>query len=105
MLMDSARAIDPAPTLELSEPILTRLEGSMQMPGSTFSRPSRLSMLAFSELVRLRDVVFCILAVSVTETFTVITSPTCMARGSWKKLIAPGCHSELLTWVMGAGRG
>ena len=28
-----------------------------------------------------------------------------MARGSWKKLWAPGCHSELSTWVMGAGRG
>ena len=39
------------------------------MLGSTFSKPSRLSMLAFSELVRLREVVFCILAVSVTDTF------------------------------------
>ena len=52
------------------------------MLGSTFSKPRRLSMLEFSVLVRLREVVFCILAVSVTETFTVITSPICMARGS-----------------------
>ena len=73
--------------------------------GSAFSRPKKLVRLALSELVRLREVVFCSLAVSATETFTVITSPTCMARGSWKKLCAPGCHSELLPWVIGAGRG
>ena len=89
--------MEPVPTLELSEPILTRLEGSIA-GGSTFSRPKKLVRLASSELVRLREVVFCSLAVSATETFTVITSPTCMARGSWKKLCAPGCHSELLTW-------
>ena len=28
-----------------------------------------------------------------------------MARGSWKKLCAPGCHSELSIWVMGGGCG
>src|SRR3954470_5904615 len=104
MLMDSWRWIEPVPTLELYEPILTRLEGVMLL-GSTFSRPNRLSMPALSVLVRLRAVEVCILAASVTETFTVITSPICMARGSWKKLWAPACHSELFTWVMGAGRG
>src|SRR6185503_15469974 len=104
MLMDSWRWMEPAPTLELSEPILTRLEGSIT-GGITFSRPKKLVRLALSELVRLREVVFCILAVSATETFTVITSPTCMARGAWKKLCDPGCHRELLSWVMGWGRG
>src|SRR5476651_2532165 len=100
MLMDSWRWIEPAPTLELSEPILTTLVGSM-VGDRTFSRPNKLVRLASSDLVRLREVVFCSLAVSATETFTVITSPTCMARGSWKKLWAPGCHSELSIWVMG----
>src|ERR1043165_5006254 len=104
MLMDSARWIEPAPTLELSEPILTTLVGS-KAGVTTFSKPKKLVRLAFSELVRLREVVFCILAVSATETFTVITSPTCMARGSWKKLCEPGCHRELLSWVIGWGRG
>src|SRR6478752_2082338 len=104
MLMDSARWIEPAPTLELSEPILITLVGS-KAGVTTFSKPKKLVRLAFSELVRLREVVFCILAVSATDTFTVITSPTCMARGSWKKLCEPACHSELSAWVIGAGRG
>jgi len=30
-----------------------------------------------------------------------MTSPTWLARGSWKKLLAPACHSELLAWLIG----
>src|ERR1700742_108402 len=84
----------PAPTLELSEPILTRLDGSIDV-GSDFSSPKKLVRLASSELVRERLVVFCSFAASAIETFTVMMSPTRLARGSWKKLRAPGCQSEL----------
>ena len=51
--------------------------------------------LALSEFVRERLVVLESLAASATETLTVMMSPTRLARGSWKKLRAPGCHSEL----------
>ena len=39
------------------------------------------------------------------DTFTVITSPTRVARGSWKKLFEPACHNELPSWVTGTGLG
>ena len=55
--------------------------------GSAFSRPKKLVRLASSELVRVRDVLLDSLAVSATETLTVMTSPTWLARGSWKKLL------------------
>src|ERR1043166_2634341 len=98
--MSSERLTEPAPTLEVSEPVLSRLAGSMPF-GSTFSRPKKLAMLASSELGREREVVFDSLAASATETLTVIPSPTRLARGSWKKLRAPGCHSELFSWLIG----
>ncbi len=101
--MVSSRWMAPVPTLELSEPILTRLAG-FALP-SEFSRPKKLVRLASSELVRVRVVELSSLAVSATVTFTVITSPICMARGSWKKLWAFGCHSELSICVMGCGLG
>src|ERR1700744_4024936 len=100
----SERLIEPAPTFEVSDPIFTRLPGSMLL-GRAFSRPKKLVRLASSELVRLVGVVLDILGASATETFTVMTSPTWVARGSWKKLLAPGCHSELPAWVMGGGVG
>src|SRR5580704_12052921 len=104
MLMLSDRSIEPAPTLELSEPIFTRLPGSM-VEGRAFSRPKKLVRLASSELVRLRDVVLDNCAWSATVMVTVMTSPTWVARGSWKKPLAPGCHSELLAWLIGGGVG
>jgi len=51
-------------------------------------------MLALSELVRERLVELVIFAASATEMLTVRMSPMRLARGSWKKLRAPGCHSE-----------
>src|ERR1019366_8644285 len=104
MLMLSDRLTEPAPTLELSEPILMTLAGSMLL-GRAFSRPKKFVRLALSELVREREVVFDSLAASATVTLTVSTSPTWVARGSWKKLWAPGCHSELPVWVMAGGCG
>src|SRR3569623_642486 len=87
MLIDSERATAPVPTLELSEPILTRLPGVIA-EGSTDSPPKKLVRLASSEMVREREVEFDSLAGSATETFTVITSPIWLARGSLKKLRA-----------------
>src|ERR1700761_4507766 len=102
--MLSERSTAPAPTLEVSEPILTTLAGSMLL-GRAFSSPKKLVRLASSELVREREVVFDNLAALATETVTVITSPTRLARGSGKKLCAPGCQRELLAWLIGGGCG
>src|ERR1700751_766788 len=102
--MLSERLIEPEPALERSDPILTTLLGSMLL-GRAFSRPKKLVKLASSELARVRLVEFDNFAASATDTFTVITSPTWVARGSWKKLCAPGCHSELLALLTGGGWG
>jgi len=56
MLMFSCRFTLPAPTLDVFDPILTRLAGFMPL-GITVSSPKKLVRLAASLLVRLREVV------------------------------------------------
>src|SRR5581483_9844697 len=104
MLTLSLRLTLPAPTLELLDPILTRLPGFMAL-GRMVSTPKKLVRLAASLLVRLREVVLERSAESAIETFTVITSPTRLARGSEKKLLALGCQRGLSSWVMGGSLG
>src|ERR1700744_2049931 len=106
-LIDSERLIAPLPTLEVSEPIFTRLVGSApcgKALASSPSRPKKLVRFASSELVRERVVVFDSLATSATVTFTVMMSPGRLARGSWKKLREPTTQSEFVV-CCGGGAG
>src|SRR5664279_3477323 len=85
-LIDSERSTEPAPTLEVAEPILTRLAGLAPVEAASgTSRPKKLVRLALSALVRERVVVLLIFAASATEMLTVMISPGRLARGSWKK--------------------
>src|SRR5690606_23156 len=105
-LIFSDRFTEPAPALEVVEPVFTALAGS-NPPGNTRprldSRPKKFSTPAWVLAVRDELVALVVLAESSISICTVRMSPTRLARWSLKKARAPERQSELAEAGWGAG--